>query len=243
MLKAKYQRVLLKFSVEALAGDKGFGIDPTVLDEVCTEIQAAKELGIELGIVIGGGNIFRGLAASERGMDRVKADYMGMLATVINALAVQDALESRGLKVTVMSAIQMIDVAEPMIIRKADEYLKSGHIVIFSAGTGRPFFSTDTGAALRAVEIHADAIIKATKVDGVYDKDPVKYSDAVFYKTLDYQTVVENQLKVMDLTAITLCQDNKLPILVYNMNVKDNLCRLLTGEDIGTLISGGDHAK
>jgi len=243
MLKAKYQRVLLKFSGEALAGDKGFGIDPTVLDEVCTEIQAAKELGIELGIVIGGGNIFRGLAASERGMDRVKADYMGMLATVINALAVQDALESRGLKVTVMSAIQMIDVAEPMIIRKADEYLKSGHIVIFSAGTGRPFFSTDTGAALRAVEIHADAIIKATKVDGVYDKDPVKYSDAVFYKTLDYQTVVENQLKVMDLTAITLCQDNKLPILVYNMNVKDNLCRLLTGEDIGTLISGGDHAK
>jgi len=243
MLKAKYQRVLLKFSGEALAGHKGFGIDPTVLDEVCTEIQAAKELGIELGIVIGGGNIFRGLAASERGMDRVKADYMGMLATVINALAVQDALESRGLKVTVMSAIQMIDVAEPMIIRKADEYLKSGHIVIFSAGTGRPFFSTDTGAALRAVEIHADAIIKATKVDGVYDKDPVKYSDAVFYKTLDYQTVVENQLKVMDLTAITLCQDNKLPILVYNMNVKDNLCRLLTGEDIGTLISGGDHAK
>ena len=242
MLKAKYQRVLLKFSGEALAGGKGFGIDPVVLDEVCTEIQAAKELGIELGIVIGGGNIFRGLAASERGMNRVKADYMGMLATVINALAVQDALESRGLKVTVMSAIQMIDVAEPMIIRKADEYLKSGHIVIFSAGTGRPFFSTDTGAALRAVEIHADAIIKATKVDGVYDKDPVKHSDAVFYKTLDYKTVMENQLKVMDLTAITLCQDNKLPILVYNMNVKNNLCRLLTGEDIGTLIAGGDHS-
>ncbi|MBN2600804.1 MAG: UMP kinase [Candidatus Marinimicrobia bacterium] len=242
MSKAKYQRVLLKFSGEALAGDKGFGIDPAVLDEVCTEIQAAKELGIELGIVIGGGNIFRGLAASERGMDRVKADYMGMLATVINALAVQDALESRGLKVTVMSAIQMIDVAEPMIIRNADEYLKNGHIVIFSAGTGRPFFSTDTGAALRAVEIHADAIIKATKVDGVYDKDPVKHANAVFYKTLDYKTVVEHQLKVMDLTAITLCQDNKLPILVYNMNVKNNLCRLLTGEDIGTLISGGDHA-
>ncbi len=242
MSKAKYQRVLLKFSGEALAGDKGFGINPDILDDVCTEIQSAKELGIELGIVIGGGNIFRGLAASERGMDRVKADYMGMLATVINALAVQDALESRGMKVTVMSAIQMIDVAEPMIVRKAKEYLKSGHIVIFSAGTGRPFFSTDTGAALRAVEIHADAIIKATKVDGVYDKDPVKHSDAIFFKTLDYQTVVENQLKVMDLTAITLCQDNKLPILVYNMNVKGNLRRLLTGEDIGTLISGGDHA-
>jgi len=241
MSEAKYQRVLLKFSGEALAGDKGFGIDPTVLDNVCTEIHSAKELGIELGIVIGGGNIFRGLAASERGMDRVKADYMGMLATVINALAVQDALESRGLKVTVMSAIQMMDVAEPMIIRKAEEYLKSGHIVIFSAGTGRPFFSTDTGAALRAVEIHADAIIKATKVDGVYDKDPVKHSDAVFFKTLNYQTVVEKQLKVMDLTAITLCQDNNLPVLVYNMNVKGNLRRLLEGEDIGTLISGGSR--
>lgn len=241
MSKAKYQRVLLKFSGEALAGDKGFGIDPAVLDNVCTEIHSAKELGIELGIVIGGGNIFRGLAASERGMDRVKADYMGMLATVINALAVQDALESRGLKVTVMSAIQMMDVAEPMIIRKAEEYLKSGHIVIFSAGTGRPFFSTDTGAALRAVEIHADAIIKATKVDGVYDKDPVKHSDAVFFKTLNYQTVVEKQLKVMDLTAITLCQDNNLPVLVYNMNVKGNLRRLLEGEDIGTLISGGSR--
>ncbi|MBU0710693.1 UMP kinase [bacterium] len=242
MLKAKYQRVLLKFSGEALAGAKGFGIDPAVLDDVCTEIQSAKDLGIELGIVIGGGNIFRGLAASERGMDRVKADYMGMLATVINALAVQDALESKGMKVTVMSAIQMIDVAEPMIIRKAEEYLKNGQIVIFSAGTGRPFFSTDTGAALRAVEIHADAIIKATKVDGVYDKDPVKHPDAILFKTLNYQTVVENQLKVMDLTAITLCQDNKLPILVYNMNVKGNLRRLLTGEDIGTLISRGDHA-
>jgi len=242
MLKAKYQRVLLKFSGEALAGAKGFGIDPAVLDDVCTEIQSAKDLGIELGIVIGGGNIFRGLAASERGMDRVKADYMGMLATVINALAVQDALESKGMKVTVMSAIQMIDVAEPMIIRKAEEYLENGQIVIFSAGTGRPFFSTDTGAALRAVEIHADAIIKATKVDGVYDKDPVKHSDAILFKTLNYQTVVENQLKVMDLTAITLCQDNKLPILVYNMNVKGNLRRLLTGEDIGTLISRGDHA-
>jgi len=241
MSRAKYQRVLLKFSGEALAGAKGFGIDPAVLSDVCTEIQAAKELGIELGLVIGGGNIFRGLAASERGMDRVKADYMGMLATVINALAIQDALESRGLKVTVMSAIQMMDVAEPMIIRKAEEYLKKGHIVIFSAGTGRPFFSTDTGAALRAVEIHANAIIKATKVDGVYDKDPVKHPDATMFKTLDYQTAVEKQLKVMDLTAITLCKDNNLPILVYNMNVKGNLHRLLTGEKIGTLISGASH--
>lgn len=241
MTRAKYQRVLLKFSGEALAGEKGFGIDPAVLEYVCGEIQSAAALGIELGIVIGGGNIFRGLAASQRGMNRVKADYMGMLATVINALAVQDVLESAGLKVTVMSAIKMEDVAEPMIIRRAEDCLKSGHIVIFSAGTGRPFFSTDTGAALRAVEIHADAIIKATKVDGVYDQDPVKHPDAVFFEKLDYQTVVEKQLQVMDLTAITLCRDNKLPILVYNMNIKDNLRRLLTGEELGTVISGGTH--
>ncbi|MCK4641899.1 MAG: uridine monophosphate kinase, partial [Candidatus Marinimicrobia bacterium] len=165
MSKAKYHRVLLKFSGEALAGEKGSGIDPAVLNQLCIEIVSAKDLGVELGIVIGGGNIFRGLGASQQGMDRVKADYMGMLATVINALAVQDALESKGLSVTVMSAIQMIEVAEPMVIRKAKEYLSNGQIVIFSAGTGRPFFSTDTGAALRAVEIHADVIIKATKVN------------------------------------------------------------------------------
>ena len=241
MPTSKYQRVLLKFSGEALAGDKGFGINPTVLANLCTEIETIRDLGIELGLVIGGGNIFRGLAASEQGMDRVKADYMGMLATVINALAVQDALQSRGFKVKVMSAIRMTDVAEPMIIRNAVEYLKNGNIVIFSAGTGRPFFSTDTGAALRAVEIQADAIIKATKVDGVYDKDPMKHTDAVFYRFLDYQQVVEKQLKVMDLTAITLCQDNDLPILVYNMTEKGNLRRLLTGEELGTKISGGTH--
>ena len=241
MTTSKYQRILLKFSGEALAGGKGFGIDPTVLEDVCAEIQSAKDLGIELGLVFGGGNIFRGLAASEQGMDRIKADYMGMLATVINALAVQDALESRGLKTKVMSAIQMTDVAEPMIVRHAEEYLRDGYIVVFSAGTGRPFFSTDTGAALRAVEVNADAIIKATKVDGVYDKDPVKYPDARLFKNIDYQTAVEKQLKVMDLTAITLCQNNQLPILVYNMTVKGNLRRLLLGEDIGTLISGGTH--
>ncbi len=242
MSKVKYQRVLLKFSGEALAGDRASGIDPAMLNRLCDELVAVKELGIQLGIVIGGGNIFRGLNASQQGMDRVKADYMGMLATVINALAVQDALESRGLKVTVMSAIQMIEVAEPMVVRKAVEYLSKGHIVIFSAGTGRPFFSTDTGAALRAVEIQADAIIKATKVDGVYDKDPVKFSDAQFYRYLDYQTAVEKKLKIMDLTAITLCQDNQLPILVYNMKKPGNLRRLLLGEEIGTIISGRKHA-
>jgi uridylate kinase len=212
MSKAQYHRVLLKFSGEALAGEQGSGIDQAVLDQLCTEIISAKDLGVELGIVIGGGNIFRGLGASQQGMDRVKADYMGMLATVINALAVQDALESKGLSVTVMSAIQMIEVAEPMVIRKAK---------------------------LRAVEIHADVIIKATKVNGVYDKDPVKYSDAKFYSRLDYQTAVEKQLKVMDLTAITLCRDNQLPVLVYNMKVAGNLRRLLMGEKIGTIISGG----
>lgn len=237
MPKSAYKRVLLKFSGEALAGEKHFGYDPAVLDLLGDEICSAKQLGIEIGIVIGGGNIFRGLAASQNGMNRVRADYMGMLATVINALAVQDVLESKGLKVRVMSAIQMIEVAEPMIIRLADEYLEKGDVVIFSGGTGRPFFSTDSGAALRAVEIRADAIIKATKVEGVYDKDPEKFTDAKFYAHLDYQTAIEKQLKVMDLTAITLCQDNNLPIIVYNMKKAGNLKRLLLGEPVGTIIN------
>jgi uridylate kinase len=241
MTTTPYHRVLLKFSGEALSGEKGSGIDAAVLDQLSQEIISAAELGIELGVVIGGGNIFRGISASQRGMNRVKADYMGMLATVINALAVQDALESKGAKVTIMSAIQMIEVAEPMAVRKALEYLSNGQIVIFSAGTGRPFFSTDTAAALRAVEIQAEAIIKATKVDGVYDRDPVTFPDAKFYRNLGYQTVVEKRLKVMDLTAITLCQDNHLPILVYNMKIPGNLRRLLLGEEIGTVISGGKN--
>ena len=239
MTTTPYHRVLLKFSGEALSGEKGTGIDAAVIDQLTDEIVSASELGIELGLVIGGGNIFRGISASQRGMNRIKADYMGMLATVINALAVQDALESKGAKVMIMSAIQMIEVAEPMAVRKALEYLSNGQIVIFSAGTGRPFFSTDTAAALRAVEIQADAIVKATKVDGVYDRDPVTHPDAKFYRQLDYQTVVEKRLKVMDLTAITLCQDNHLPILVYNMKVPGNLRRLLLGEEVGTVISGG----
>jgi len=239
MTTTPYHRVLLKFSGEALSGEKGSGIDAAVIDQLTDEIVSASELGIELGLVIGGGNIFRGISASQRGMNRIKADYMGMLATVINALAVQDALESKGAKVMIMSAIQMIEVAEPMAVRKALEYLSNGQIVIFSAGTGRPFFSTDTAAALRAVEIQADAIVKATKVDGVYDRDPVTHPDAKFYRQLDYQTVVEKRLKVMDLTAITLCQDNHLPILVYNMKVPGNLRRLLLGEEVGTVISGG----
>ena len=237
MSKILYKRILLKFSGEALAGEKHFGIDYNVLQQIALEVYSAKELGAEIGIVVGGGNIFRGLSASNKGMNRVTADYMGMLATVINAMAFQDTLERIGLRAHVMSAIKMEKVAEPIEVRKAIEYLKNGAIVIFSGGTGNPFFSTDSGAALRAVEIEANALVKATKVDGVFDKDPEKYPDAQFFKELDYQTVIEKQLKVMDLTAVTLCQENSLPVLVYNMKKNGYLKRLLMGETIGTIIS------
>jgi len=237
MVKTPYKRVLLKFSGEALAGEEHIGLDPELINQIAAEIKSASELGVQIGLVFGGGNIFRGLSLAGQAMDRVRADYMGMLATVINALAMQDALEKLGLRVHVFSAIQMIEVAELMIVRDARQYLENGEIVIFSAGTGRPFFSTDSGAALRAVEMKADAIIKATKVDGVYDKDPEKYPDAKFFKQLDYQTAIEKRLKVMDLTAITLCQDNDLPIIVYNMKVPGNLRKVLTGENIGTIIT------
>jgi len=237
MATIPYKRVLLKFSGEALAGEKHIGFDPEMINQIAAEIKSATELGVQMGIVFGGGNIFRGLSVAGQALDRVRADYMGMLATVINALAMQDALEKLGLKVHVFSAIQMIEVAELMIVRDACKYLEQGEIVIFSAGTGRPFFSTDSGAALRAIEVKADAIIKATKVDGVYDKDPEKYPDAKFFERLDYQTAVEKRLKVMDLTAITLCQDNNLPIIVYNMKISGNLRKVLTGEKIGTMIT------
>lgn len=237
MTSAKYQRVLLKFSGEALAGEQHTGFDAPTLQYLAGEIQEAAQLGVQLGLVFGGGNIFRGVSQAAQGMDRVKADYMGMLATVINALAMQDTLESRGLKVRVLSAIQMLDVAEPMVIRHAIEYLQRGEIVIFSAGTGRPFFSTDSGAVLRALEINADVIIKATKVDGVYDKDPLLYPDAQFYTTLDYDTALQKQLRVMDQTAFALCRDNDLPIIVYNMKKAGNLKRILSGEMVGTLIT------
>jgi len=235
-----YKRVLLKFSGEALAGEKRFGISHLVIDQISDEIIQAKALGTEIGIVIGGGNFFRGIEAGEGG-DRVKADQMGMLATVMNALAMQEMLQRKGQTVHHLSAIRMIEVAEPMIAARANEYLSDGKIVLFSAGTGNPFFSTDTAAALRAAEIKADAIIKATKVDGVYDKDPVKYPDALFFRDLNFQEVVEKQLKVMDLTAITLCRDNRIPIIVYNMKKPGNLDRILRGEKIGTLISGGQN--
>lgn len=237
MSSAKYQRVLLKFSGEALAGEQHTGFDAATIEYLAGEIQEAYQLGVQLGLVFGGGNIFRGVSQAAKGMDRNKADYMGMLATVINALAMQDTLEARGLKVRVLSAIQMLDVAEPMVIRHAIEYLQRGEIVIFSAGTGRPFFSTDSGAVLRALEIKADVIIKATKVDGVYDKDPVLYPDAQFYSTLDYDTALQKQLRVMDQTAFALCRDNNLPIIVYNMKKAGNLKRILSGERIGTLIT------
>jgi uridylate kinase len=236
MSEPKYKRILLKFSGEALSGNKGYSIDLSVVDYICDEIISAKKLGTEIGVVIGGGNVIRGLRAEEKGVNRVKADYMGMLATIINALAVQDGLEQKGVRVRMMSAIQMIEIAEPIVIDKADEYLKLGDIVIFTAGTGRPFFTTDSGAALRAAELGMDAFIKATKVDGVYDKDPEKYSDAKLYIKLDYQAALEKQLRVMDLTAFTLCKDNRIPIIVYNMKKKGNLQRILRGEQIGTLI-------
>lgn len=236
MATTLYKRVLLKFSGEALAGEKHIGFDPEMIRQIANEIKSAADLGVQMGIVFGGGNIFRGLSVAGQAMDRVKADYMGMLGTVINALAMQDALEKLGLRVHVFSAIQMIEVAELMIVRNARKYLDRDEIVIFSGGTGRPFFSTDTGAALRAVEIKAEAIIKATKVDGVFDKDPEKNADARFYDRLDYQTAVEKRLKVMDLTAITICQDNDLPIIVYNMKIRGNLRKVLTGEKTGTII-------
>lgn len=235
------KRILIKFSGEVLAGDNHFGIDQKMVDKVAEEIIALKKYNLEIGLVFGGGNIFRGLNASqENNTDRVKGDYMGMLATVINALAVQESLVRKGTKTRVMSAISMPEIAEPMIIREADEYLKNDDIVIFCAGTGRPFFSTDTAAALRAAEIGADLLIKGTKVDGVYDKDPVKYSDAKFYSTLDYHTAIEKKLKVMDTTAFSLCQDNKIPIVICNMTKSGTVERVISGEKIGTLISGGN---
>jgi len=237
MASIPYKRVILKFSGEALAGEKQVNFDPDIIRQIAGEIKSAADLGVQMGIVFGGGNIIRGSSGVCKSLDRIKADYMGMLATVINALAMQDALEKLGLRVHVFSAIQMIEVAELMIIRNARKYLDQGEIVIFSAGTGQPFFSTDSGAALRAVEVQAEAIIKATKVDGVYDRDPEKFNNAQFYDRLDYQTAIEKRLKFMDLTAITICQDNDLPIIVYNMKIPGNLRKVLTGEQIGTLIT------
>jgi uridylate kinase len=239
MTELPYKRILLKLSGEALMGRQGLGIDPETVGNIAIEIKEVQELGAEIGIVIGGGNIFRGLSASARGMDRVQADYMGMLATVINSLAVQDYLERNDVYTRVLTAINMEEIAEPFIRRRAMRHLEKGRVVIFAAGTGNPYFTTDTAAALRAVEIEADVIIKATKVDGVYDSDPMTNPDAKKYDELTYLDVVKKRLKVMDSTAVTLCMDNKLPILVCNLTKHGCLKRVIQGEPLGTKIYGG----
>jgi uridylate kinase len=232
-----YKRALLKLSGEALMGEQQFGVDPAVATRIARDVGEIQSLGVETAIVIGGGNIFRGLAASARGMDRATADYMGMLATVINALALQDALEQQGVNTRVVTAIEMRAVAEPFIRRRAIRHLEKGRVVIFAAGTGNPYFTTDTAAALRAMEIKADVILKGTKVDGIYTADPMIDSEATKYSTISYLQVLERQLKVMDTTAISLCMDNKLPIVVFNLRHPGNIRKVVLGEAIGTTVS------
>ena len=233
-----FKRILLKLSGEALGGTQGFGVDPTRANEIAQEICEVQGMGVETAIVIGGGNIFRGVAASAKSMDRVAADHMGMLATVINALALQDALEKLPVPTRVMSAIQMHQVAEPFIRRRAVRHLEKGRVVIFAAGTGNPYFSTDTAAALRAMEIRADVILKATKVDGIYDADPVQVKDAKMFSEISYLQMISRNLAVMDATAISLCRENNLPIIVFNLNMPGNIARVVRGEKIGSLVSG-----
>lgn len=233
----KYKRILLKLSGESLLGNLGHGIDPEMLNFFSREVKKVHELGVEIGIVIGGGNIYRGLNAGKQGIDRVTGDQMGMLATVINALALQNAFENHGMYTRLMSSIQMDEIAEPYIRRRAVRHLEKGRIVIFGAGTGHPYFSTDTAASLRAVEIEANVIMKGTRVDGVYDSDPEKNPDASMFSEISYLDVMNKNLRVMDLTAISLCQENELPILVFNMNKEDNLLKIISGESVGTEVS------
>jgi uridylate kinase len=234
--EVKYRRILLKLSGEALMGGAGYGIEPATLAQIADEVIDIHGLGVEVALVIGGGNIFRGVAASSAGMDRAGADYMGMLATLINALALSEALEARGVKTRVMSALEVSRVAEPYIRRRAIRHLEKGRLVIFAAGTGNPFFTTDTAASLRAMEIGAEIVMKATKVDGVYDKDPKKHKDARMFRRLSYLDVLNRGLEVMDSTAISLCRDNNLPILVFNMTKPGNIRRVVLGEPLGTLV-------
>ena len=231
----RIRRVLLKLSGEALGGSGG-GLDQDVLRTLTNELREVYELGVQIGIVVGGGNIFRGLAGAANGMDRARADYMGMLATVINAMALQDSFESAGIHTRVMTALEIVEVAEPYVQRKAIAHLEKGKVVIFGAGTGSPYFSTDTAAALRAVEIHADCLMKATKVDGIYDKDPVKNSDAVRYTRVTYDQCLSQRLGVMDSTAFSLCRENGMPIRVFSMGTSGNLRRACLGEDVGTVV-------
>ena len=236
MSKLKYKRVLLKLSGESLMGENGYGIDPQVLNFFADEIKKVHDTGVQLGIVIGGGNIYRGLNAAELGIDRVTGDQMGMLATMINSLALQNAVEHKGTDSRLMSSIQMNEVAEPYIRRRAIRHFEKGRVVIFGAGTGHPYFSTDTAASLRAVEIEANVIVKGTRVDGVFDSDPEKNPDALRFETISYLDVLTKNLRVMDLTAVSLCKENKLPMVVFNMDVPDNLIKLVRGENIGTVI-------
>lgn len=239
----KYKRILLKLSGEALIGEKGFGIDSNTVDYIAKEIKKVVDMGAELAIVIGGGNIFRGVEASLKGMERASADYMGMLATVINALALQNALEKINITTRVQSAIEMRELAETYIRRKAMRHLEKGRVVIFAAGTGNPYFTTDTAAALRAMEIGADVILKATKVDGVYSSDPVKDPKAKKFDTITYIDVLRKGLSVMDSTAISLCMDNSLPIVVFNLRGKDNISKVAQGKKIGTMVGGNNGER
>jgi uridylate kinase len=232
----KYKRILLKLSGEALMGKKNFGIDQERLAEYAQQVKEVSAAGVQVAIVIGGGNIFRGIQAEEGGMDRVQGDYMGMLATVINSMALQSALESIGVKTRLLSAIKMEQICEPFIRRRAVRHLEKGRVVIFGAGTGNPYFTTDTAAALRAIEVEADVILKGTRVDGIYTADPEKDPTATKYHTITFDEVFKNDLNVMDMTAFTLCNENKLPIIVFDMNTRGNLKKLITGEPIGTLV-------
>ena len=238
MDRPAYRRVLLKLSGEALMGEAPSGIDPQIVGAIAAEIREVVALGVQIGIVVGGGNIFRGLAASVQGMDRTTADYMGMLATVINSLALQNALERGGVVTRVQTAIEMREIAEPFIQRRAIRHLEKGRVVIFAAGTGNPYFTTDTAATLRAVEIRAEILLKGTKVDGVYDRDPVLYADAVMYKKISYTDVLTKDLKVMDATAISLCRDNGLPLVVFNLQKTGSIRRVICGEAVGTVVGG-----
>jgi uridylate kinase len=238
MKRIPYQRILLKISGEVLTGEGGFGIDPSVILQIAGEIKEVKALGVEIAIVIGGGNIFRGVAASSKGMDRVSADHMGMLATILNGIALQDALEKIGVHTRLQTAIEMRELAEPFIRRRAIRHLEKGRVVIFAGGTGNPYFTTDTTASLRAMEIGAEVILKATKVDGVYDVDPMVNRRARKYDELTYLDVLKKRLKVMDATAISLCMDHRIPIIVFNLKKKGNVKRVVLGEKVGTKVRG-----
>jgi len=237
MKKKPYKRILFKLSGEILAGNRGYGIDPDVLSQICNKIIKIKQAGIEIGIVIGGGNIFRGISAAAKGMDRVAGDYLGMMATIMNSVGLQSGLEELNCDTRVMSALSITQLAEPYIRRRATRHLEKNRIVIMAGGTGNPYFTTDTAAVLRAIEIDADVVIKATKVDGIYSEDPVVNPDAIKYPEITFKEVIDKELKVMDMTAVTLCKENKLPIIVFNINEDENIVNLIDNKHIGTLVS------